>query len=308
VHSYEAATDIEEVFVGMQGLVYLQLREDTIVVEHLFNVFNLGPIAWVPDVTFTLPEGFKAFNKGDTVDEMRFEEVRSSGVAIRGTVAPGRHSASFRYSVPFNKEERQVIRIQMPPRVAQFRVIAEASKSMNLEVQGFPAAQRTQGQDGKKILLTEQRSARAAGGMQELSITLTGLPTPSPWRWAALGLAGLVVMGAVGVTFQRRKESVVELDDDARQDLVEARNALLDEFVELERAHKRGDIGPKTYDRVRAALLDALARIVAMLESPEPARAEAASGTTPPAPKGRARSTAGGQSKARSTSARAPRS
>lgn len=310
VHSYEVATDVEEVFVGLQGLVYLQLREDTILVEHLFNVFNLGPVAWVPDVTFRLPEGFKAFNKGDSMDEMRFEEVRGSGVAIRGTVGPGRHNASFRYSVPFMKEERQVIRIELPPRVAQVRVIAEASKSMNLEVQGFPAAQRTQGQDGKKVLVTEQRSARAAGGVQELSITLSGLPTPSPWRWVALSLAGIVVVGALGVVFQRRKEGPAELDDDARRDLLEARDALLDEFVALERAHKRGDIGPKTYVRVREALLDALARLVAMVEASRPAgpTAKSAGAAPPRARKGRVRPALGAQGKARSASARAPRS
>jgi hypothetical protein len=56
------------------------------------------------------------------------------------------------------------------------------------------------------------------------------------------------------------------LDDDTRADLVEAREALLDEIVALERAHKKGDVGPKTYARVRASLLDALARIVNKLE------------------------------------------
>src|SRR5262249_8582745 len=72
------------------------------------------------------------------------------------------------------------------------------------------------------------------------------------------------VLGAVVTAFAKRDEQ--ELDDDARQELLEARDALLDEFVELERAHKRGDIGPKTYGRVRTALLDALSRIMGKIE------------------------------------------
>lgn len=316
VHSYEAATDIDDAFIGMQGLVYLQLREDSIQVEQLFNVFNLGPVAWVPDVTVALPEGFKAFNKTDEGDEMRFEGAGSAGVALRGTVAPGRHGANFRYQVPFNKEERQTLRIELPPRVAQVRVIAEASKTMSLAVDGFPPAQRTVGNDGKKILITEMRAQRSTGGVPEVVITLSGLPTPSPWRWAALGIAGVVVIAAVGSTMQRREDGPPELDEDARGELTEARDALLDELVELERARKRGDVGPKTYGRVRAALLDALARIVAMIEdAPRAAAAKKKAGGAPQGPsKGGAREGAragDGRERARGKArerARAPRS
>jgi hypothetical protein len=56
------------------------------------------------------------------------------------------------------------------------------------------------------------------------------------------------------------------LAEDAREDLVQARDALLDELVALERAKIRGQVGPKTYERVRAAMLDALANVVAELD------------------------------------------
>jgi hypothetical protein len=268
----------------MQGMVYIQLRQDALEIEQLFQVFNLGPVAWIPHLSFELPEGYKAFNKPDTMEEMHFEEAKQNpisgdgtakgaGVSLVGTVSPGRHDATFRYQVPLKQEERQTVRIELPPRMAAMRVIAEASKSMTLEVAGFPQAQRTQNRDGKKILLTEKQGSRVDGGLRTLEITLGGLPTPSSSRWVALGLAGVTVAGAVVHALRRRDDR--ELDDDSQRELLEARNALLDEFVELERARKRGDIGPKTYDRVRTALLDALARIVAMIEAapaPEKAR------------------------------------
>lgn len=59
-------------------------------------------------------------------------------------------------------------------------------------------------------------------------------------------------------------------DEDSRRDLAEAREALLGELVALERARKSGEVGPKTYARVRASLLDALARIVTMIEGAAP--------------------------------------
>ncbi|WP_437588966.1 carboxypeptidase-like regulatory domain-containing protein [Sorangium sp. So ce1000] len=267
LHVYDATPELNRLLVGTQGIVYLQLRQDSIAVEQLFQVYNLGRIAWLPDETFALPRDYKAFNKSEGMDEeMRFDEVKGTGVALRGTVSPGRHEGQFRWQVPLQEQERQTIRIELPPRMAQVRVMAEASKSMTLNVAGFPAAQRTQNRDGKKILITEMQGTRTDGGMKFIEITLGGLPTPGAGRWIALVLAGATVIAGAALNLVRRREDRGP-DDEERRELIEARNALLDEFVELERARKRGDVGPKTYDRVRAALLDALARIVAMIEA-----------------------------------------
>ncbi|XXX75997.1 carboxypeptidase-like regulatory domain-containing protein [Sorangium sp. So ce134] len=282
LHVYEATPDVNGLLVGAQGIVYLQLRQDSISVEQLFQVYNLGRVAWLPNETFALPPDYKAFNKSEGMDEMRFEEVKGTGVALRGTVSPGRHEGQFRWQVPLNQEERQTIRIELPPRMAQLRVMAEASKSMTLNVAGFPAAQRTQNRDGKKILITEKAGNRAEGGLKTIEITLGGLPTPGAGRWIALVLAGAAVIGGAAVNFIRRREGDHGPDEEERRELLEARDALLDEFVELERARKRGDVGPKTYDRVRAALLDALARIVSMIES-KPARGKTAGAREPAA-------------------------
>ncbi|WP_437277816.1 carboxypeptidase-like regulatory domain-containing protein [Sorangium sp. So ce375] len=273
LHVYDATPDVSRLMVGTQGIVYLQLRQDSISVEQLFQVFNLGRVAWLPDETFALPRDYKAFNKSEGMEEeMRFEEVKGTGVALRGTVSPGRHEGQFRWQVPLQGEERQTIRIELPPRIAQMRVMAEASTSMTLNVAGFPAAQRTQNRDGKKILITEMQGTRTEGGLKVIEITLGGLPTPGVGRWIALLLAGATVIAGAALNLARRREQDRGPDDEERRELIEARNALLDEFVALERARKRGDVGPKTYDRVRAALLDALARIVAMIEA-RPARA-----------------------------------
>ncbi|WP_437287178.1 hypothetical protein [Sorangium sp. So ce406] len=275
LHVYEATPDVNNLLVGTQGIIYLQLRQDSISVEQLFQVYNLGRVAWLPNETFALPPDYKAFSKTDTMDDMRVEEAKGTGVALRGTVSPGRHEGQFRWQVPFNREERQTIRLELPPRMAQLRIMAEASKSMTLNVAGFPAAQRTQNRDGKKILITEKQSSRVEGGLRTVEITLAGLPTPGWGRWIALFLAGATVIGGAAVNLIRRRDDDRGADDEERRELLEARDALLDEFVELERARKRGDVGPKTYERVRGALLDALARIVAMIEA-KPARGKAA--------------------------------
>ena len=272
VHAYEVTTNIDRTMVGMQGVVYVQLREDSLNVQQYFGVMNMGKTAWAPDdLVVALPEGFRAFNKQESGNDGRVEEAPKKGVAIRGTFAPGQHDLEFHYTVPLAGTERQTLRLELPPHFGQMRVMVEASKKMGLEVAGFPAAQRQTGRDGKKILVTERQARQAEGGLTSIELTLSGLPTQGPGRWIAVALGLAFVAGGVGYV-ARRRNTPGALDDDTRRDLREAQAALLDEIVALERAHKGGEVGPKSYERVRTALLDALARIVSMLEDAREAK------------------------------------
>jgi len=140
---------------------------------------------------------------------------------------------------------------------------------MSLSVPGFPKAERVDGQNGKHYLLTEQQISQKTPDVSDLEITISGLSTPGRGRWVALALAVAALLGGFYYFTQTGGGA---LDEDARSDMIEAREALLDELCALERAHKQGTVGPKTYARVRAALLDALARIVAMIQPEAPAK------------------------------------
>jgi hypothetical protein len=264
LHAYEVTSNIDKAMVGVQGVVYVQLHEDSISVQQYLGVVNVGGVAWAPDdVVIALPEGFRAFNQQDSMDDGRVDEVPKKGVALRGTFGPGQHDLEFHYTVPLDGTERQTLHFALPPHLAQMHVMVEASKKMGLEVPGFPAARRQTGRDGKKLLITERQASRAEGGLASVDVTLTGLPTQGPGRWISVAL-GLALVGA-GVAYAARRRGGA-VDDDARRDLREAQTALLDEIVALERAHASGEVGPKTYGRVRAALLDSLARITSMLD------------------------------------------
>lgn len=269
LHAYEASTSIDGVMVGMQGAVYVALREDALVVEQLFSIFNLGEVAWVPtNIQIKLPEGFKAFTKQDMPGmTLNVAELSGIGATLKGTVPPGRHDVTFRYQVPLENEEKQTIRIEMPPRVAMARVMAEASRNMGLSVAGFPPAEQTKNREGKRLLMTGKQAPRDEGGVRKLEITISGLPTPGPGRWIAVGLTCSAFFGAA--FFLSRRKGDQQIDEDALRELHEARDALLDEIAELTRAHQRGDVGPRTYGRVKNALMDSLARIVAMIEAAE---------------------------------------
>ncbi len=265
LHVYGTTTDVEEALVGTQGLVYLAMREDSIVLEHMYGIFNLGAVAWVPqDVTLKLPEGYKAFNRPDAMDGVGVDEVNGEG-RLRGTIGPGRHDIQFRYQVPLDGDERQTIRIELPPHVAQMRVMVESSKTMGVEVPGFEPARKTKNRDGKRVLVTEKRVTREGGGVKVLEVTLTGLPTPGPGRWISLALGLCAVLG--GFAYVQHRRTATGPDEEMRRDLVDAREALLRDIVELERRHRAGEIGPKTYERLRGALLDALERLVTRIQA-----------------------------------------
>ena len=87
--------------------------------------------------------------------------------------------------------------------------------------------------------------------------------------FVALNLALFLALAAAGVsvTYVISRRNQVALPADSMADLEDAKQALLKEFVSLERARKQGEIGPKTYDRIRRAMLDALARIMGELET-----------------------------------------
>lgn len=275
LHAYESTADVEEALVGMQAFVFIGLREDSLNVEHMFNIFNIGKTAWVPDTNgakMILPDKHKAFNASDSMADIKFVEGTGHEASLVGTIGPGQNEANFRYHVPLEGSERQTIRITLPPRVGEVRVFSESGKTLGLDVAGFPTAQKQRGRDGRRLWITARQATQGEHGIRTLDITITGLPTPGTGRWiavvaalAALGLAAMVVL---------RGDKDAETQDDIRNDLIEARDALLGEFVTLEKAHRKGDIGPKTYQRLRNALLDALARIEARLDEVRSARAE----------------------------------
>ncbi|HRI67630.1 MAG TPA: hypothetical protein PK156_25475, partial [Polyangium sp.] len=272
VHAYESSADVEKVLVGMQAFVFVSLKEDVLSVEHMFNIFNIGKTAWVPDLNgakMTLPDKYKAFNASDAMADIKFVEGKSSDASLVGTLGPGQNEANFRYHVPLQGSERQTIHVTLPPRVGEVRVFSEAGKTLGLEVAGFPTAQKQRGRDGRRVWITARQATQGEHGMRTLDITITGLPTPGPGRWIAV-VAALSALGLLGVFLTKQQDP--EAIEDIRTDLLEARDAILNRFIMIEEDHRQGIIGPKTYERWRTELLDALARIEARLANvPAPA-------------------------------------
>ncbi len=263
LHVYDASASLDDVRVISQASVVLSLKEDVIVVEQRVDIANLDPVSWLADHELVLPAGYKAFT---TPDGMQPTMVATGGSArLRGTVPPGGVQVVYRYHIPLENSETQSFDLNLLPRTASVRVVAEASKKMGLRLEGFPEPTRQRDKNGKGFLITQKRVQRGdAGFMNKVHVELTGLPTRGWGAWLAVGLAIAALTAAIGYAISRSGSS--DAAEDTLEDLVEAKEALVADIVELERLYKRGEVGPRTYGRVRQAMLDALARIMTKIE------------------------------------------
>jgi hypothetical protein len=265
VHVYPVTTDIRQAMVGMRGVVFVQPREDIFQVEATIQVLNIGMIAWVPEgVVIPLPAGAKAFRASESMSDTRAEREKDGDVTLRGTFAPGEHEVTFQYQLENTHESTLHFRMGLPPHMAEMRVYAEGPRDMQLNVAGFPKAERTTGQSGSHLLITGKRAVRAEPPIEDVEVSLGNIPVPGQGRWyAALFaccLAGFGVWNALPRRGAKGRSAPYQAE------LSEAQELVFRELVSLERLEREGEIGPRAYGEARAELLDVLSRLAARAE------------------------------------------
>jgi hypothetical protein len=265
LHVFPVSNRVEDTLLGMQGIVYLELRDDVVQVDELFQVFNMGTSTWVPsDVIIDLPRGFKAFNAQREMSDTGFDVVPDRGAKMRGTFSPGQHEVKFRYQVPYEGEESVNVALSLPPRVIRMRVIAEASKTMTLKVADFPSSVSDANQRGQRVLLTERQARPGELPLNRVSITLDNIPTEGSARWITVAITAATI--GAGIYFaleQEKKKGARDQQLAGHRETEQARARLVAEIAALDAASSAGEIGPQAYARIRQALIDSLAHILA---------------------------------------------
>lgn len=262
LHVYEPEKDFTQARVLGLTNVRIGHKDDMLVVTYQVMYENPGPFALVVNESLVLPPGNKALSTPDGAYPTVV--ATDTGVQLQGTLRPGRHFIPFSFQVPVESDGDQTLQLPFFPNMVESSVRVTASKKMAMEVPGYSAAKRDY--DGEASWLQSERRLTdlKSGFIQNAEVKLTGLPT-RPWgAYAAAVLGALaIIVGGVYIGSRRgRGESKESIDD-----LVEARAALLEEFVALEKAKARGDIGPKSYARIRQAMLESLARIMDRLNN-----------------------------------------
>jgi len=265
LHVYPSTDDIRAAMVGMRGFGYIQPKDDAYQFEFMFQIYNFGPITWVPkDMHLDLPRGWKAFVADKSMSDTRVIADGDSGIKLEGTFSPGQHQVGFRFQVPNTHDATTSFSMDMPPHMASMQMMVESAPGMSMNIAGFGPAEPATNNNGQRVLVASHQLQQGEPQMTQLSVTLAGVPTPPAGRWYAVVIAfafGLVGMGiALGRSQNERKRAAGV----AQRDLEQSRELLLDELVALERAKRRKQIGPRTYQRTRRTLLDALAHLEAM--------------------------------------------
>ena len=276
LHVYPSTGDIESAMIGMRGYLYIETRDDVFQCEALFRVFNVGLVTWVPqDVVVRLPKGFKAFKAQESMTDVRFEAVDGVGARLKGTFSPGQNEVSFRFQVPKTGDESAVFHVGLPPHVAEMRVIAEASSTMNLDVEGFDRPVATTNNNGQRVLVAVKQLRRRDEEIKDFTATLSGIPVPGAGRWVAVLIA--LGFGIGGVFGARGAFDSAGAGKSAAADKKKAKELLMRELVALEAARRAGRIGPRSYQQSHERLVDAIARLGVVADRPRASKKAAGS-------------------------------
>jgi hypothetical protein len=253
---FPSTEKIDEAFVFTRALYVVQPRDDVFEIQLLVRFHNTSPVAWIArDLAFQLPPEAKAFKPGETSGDLKVR-LDSGRALLSGSITPGQHETMFTFHVPNRRFASANFRFPVPPHLVDARVYTEASPTTAISVEGFSAATETRGKDGQRALLVADDFLRRDGSPAVVALTITGLPTRGYASWVAAVLAaGLVLLG---VSFAAAKDPTTALQMTDRK---RARDLLVAELAVLERAYRREEIGPKTYEQTRRILIDALARL-----------------------------------------------
>jgi hypothetical protein len=241
------------------GGSFLELKPERLHVIQQAELVNLAGETYVfPEdgLKIELPEGFTAFQSQPMMTDQRIAP-NDDGFALMGSLPPGRITLTWAFDVPLDGATLTFGQ-PMPFRTYQYVVASDAAPGLELDVDGFPAARRDEGQ-GRPHLATRIQRSPNDPPWERLRITLRGIPGPGPYRYVAIGLA-LAFLFLAGHLATREKASPVA-EARARK---ARRRALLEEARELEAAFGRDEIGPRYHERRRREIVDELALLLKM--------------------------------------------
>jgi len=261
---YEASSSLDGLLVLTRTLIVMVPQDDLFVVDVLLRVENYGEVSWLPDnVSFALPEGFKALTVREPKADAHFETADDTGVKLVGTLAPGQHDLMFRFHLPTDGKSEQSFTFPTALNTGMVRVVLESSPTMKLEVPGFPDAEESRSQEGQRRLMTGRDFVtEKVHAPDTVAVKVSGIPTPPPGKLVAVGLAALLALGGIAQTLGGRRRSAAALRSDlSKEDRERAGELLLEELISLEQAFQQGSIGRKTHEHAKRQLLEAYARL-----------------------------------------------
>ena len=249
-------TPSQQMLLQVLGQTMLEYRDGRIHVIEQSRLSNLGneTIVFGEGLHYELPTGFTAFQSPAQMSDQRLVGDEK-GFVLKGSMPPGTVTLTWAYDVPLDGEEAR-IEHAIPFATYRYRVFSDAAQSMRLDVSGFPAAE-VHTEQGRRLLITQIERSREDSPLTSLSIAVRGIPGPGPTRWIALGAAFVLLL--LGILLLSRGGRADQILSEAR---AARREELLEAAAELQRAHERGEVGPKYHSRRMEELVAELAALI----------------------------------------------
>jgi hypothetical protein len=266
LHVYPVTRNIDAALIVGEAAIAAELKDERIQIEEMLTIYNLGRTAWQPDdVRMALPAGATAFNAQESMTDQGVDQI-DGVLKLRGTFGPGQHRVAFRWQLPWSGDKDVDFDVGLPPHVAIARVLMPASSAIKLTAADFPPPEVRHNDRGQSFFVTERRIVPEGRRLSSIAIGLHDLPSPGPGRLVASLLASFGIAFGLWLSLRRamraRRDRTTPGDQRQSQAKVDAgvmRKSVLEEIALLEQARTAGDVGPKTYERARRELIDALA-------------------------------------------------
>ncbi|HVG86548.1 MAG TPA: hypothetical protein VM820_18625 [Vicinamibacterales bacterium] len=243
------------VVIGGDSRIIFEFQSDVLTVFYILEIVNNArtPIDTGAPLDFALPAG--AANPSLMEGSTTQATVRGEVVRLTGPFAPGVTSVQIGFSLP-DHPSHVTLRQRWPAAFERPFVAVEKIGDMRLQSAQLNNVENFNAEGGKVFLLGN--GGRLAAGA-ELAVDITNLPAHDirP-RWAAVGLAALIVLAGLYVAFSPsgKSEQVLLQDERAR---------LMRDLVVIEERRRAGKAKPKDAER-RAALMAELERVMASLD------------------------------------------
>jgi hypothetical protein len=253
--------------LGDNSRIVFEPGDEFVAVYYLLELVNINtnPVKPNPPFAFDMPRGAQ----GTTVMDGSSPIVATKGshVSLSGPVPPGRTVIQLVAEMPATTGTLDIAQT-FPAQLDRLTVLVKKVGETKLS---SPSIERQQEfPNNGEVVIGAMGNSVPAGKVIEL--TLTDLPHHSPLpRYAALALAGVIVLG--GVWFATRTQDTGAVDAE-RKRLVTRREKLLGELVKIERERRNGRNDDRALAR-REELMAQLEHVYGALDDPDGAGAPA---------------------------------
>ena len=198
-----AAAPGEVVFAG-DSRIQIEFDDDTLEVFYLFDLVNpsSAPVSPKAELVFELPEGAQQASMLEGASPQ--VTIRGRIVSITGPIPPGSLPVRLAFSLAPAGPERTIVQ-RLPAPWAQVQVIMTTAGAARISSPQFASANPMAGGDGQSFILG---NGGALPANQDLTLTLSGLPSRSRWgRNLSLGFAALILLAGAWAAMSARAPS-----------------------------------------------------------------------------------------------------